>query len=117
LSISHSVLLVEDDPLLRHGTVAMIGGRGHGVVAAATVGEGMECLAGSPTRSLLDIDLPDGVGTTMLRRIRDEHLPIRVAILSGSGDPALMAEVKSLNSDAMFRKPPEWDAVMDWVAQ
>ena len=110
------VLVIEDDPIIRQGMTLLIKTYGHAVVAAGTVAEGMDRLADQPTHVLLDMNLPDGVGTTILRHVRAERLPIRVAVLSGSGDAALMAEARSLGPDAVFRKPADLDAVMDWIA-
>ena len=110
------VLIVEDDPSFRAGLVALVGMHGHATVQAGTIADALDRLAAKPTHVLLDMNLPDGVGTTVLRRVRDEHLPVKVAVLSGSGDEALMAEARGLRPDAMFKKPPDYDALMSWVA-
>ena len=109
------VLVVEDDANLRSGMAALIGGYGHEVITAATVAEGLRQLGAGPSHLMLDLNLPDGVGTTILRHVRDGKLPVRVAILSGSGDDDLMAEARGLSPEAMFKKPPNWDALMAWV--
>lgn len=98
------------------GLVRLVEMHGHRTLAAATVAEGLAQLGAAPSHVLLDMNLPDGVGTTVLRQVRDGRLPIKVAVLSGSGDDELMDEARSLRPDAMFRKPPDWDALMDWVA-
>ena len=113
------VLIVDDNELLRTGLAKLVGMHGHEAITAATIAAGMEQLgvppAQLPSHLLLDMNLPDGVGTTILRRIRAEHLPIKVAVVSGSGDAELMAEARSLRPDAMFQKPPDWGALMDWI--
>ena len=110
------VLIVEDDPSFRAGLAALVGMHGHATATAGTIAEALDRLASNPTHLLLDMNLPDGVGTTVLRRVRDERLPIKVAVVSGSGDDALMAEARSLRPDALFRKPPDWDALVNWLA-
>ena len=82
--------------MLRRGMVVMIGSAGHEVTSAATIADGIEQLAAGPSHLLLDMNLPDGKGTTMLRHVRTKDLPVRVAVRSGSGDAALMAEPPSL---------------------
>ena len=109
------VLVVEDDLMLRTGLTALIGSDGHPVVGAATVAEGMERLKVDPSHLLLDMNLSDGVGTTILRHVREHRLPVKVAVLSGSGDDVLMSDMQSLRPDAIFRKPPDWDAAMAWI--
>ena len=115
--MSRVVLVIEDDPMVRKGMAMLIGTYGHAVLTAGTVAEGLQRLAEGPTHALLDMNLPDGFGTTILRHVRAERLPVRVAVLSGSGDAALMAEARSLGPDAVFRKPADLDAVMAWIAE
>ncbi|MDB5295323.1 MAG: DNA-binding response regulator [Phycisphaerales bacterium] len=112
------VLIVDDDPTLRGGIAALLGFERHATLTAATVAEAHGRLdAQIPTHALLDLNLPDGLGTAILRRIRDESRPVRVAMISGNADDAAMAEARALGVDAVFVKPPEWDEVLQWVAQ
>jgi DNA-binding response OmpR family regulator len=114
----HSVLVVEDDPLIRNGLMALLRGNGHGTVAAASVAEaGQRLDDATPTKMLLDLNLPDGPGTEVLRRIRGESLPVRVALVTGGSDPALTEEARALGVDAVFIKPPDWDKLLEWVAR
>jgi DNA-binding response OmpR family regulator len=112
------VLIVDDDPALRNGMAALLGYERHATLTAATVVEANGLLdAQTPTHALLDLNLPDGLGTAVLRRIRDENRPVRVAMISGNADNAAMAEARALGADAVFVKPPDWDEVLQWVAQ
>jgi DNA-binding response OmpR family regulator len=113
-----SVLVVEDDGAIRKGLAALLGIRGHRVTAAANVAEALAHLDGStPTHLLLDLNLPDGPGTDVLRRIRAEALPVRVALLTGASDTALIDEARALTVEAVFIKPPDWDKLLDWVGE
>ena len=56
--------------------------------------------------SALRVQVPPP-GTTMLQHMRAGKLSVNVAVLSGSGDDALMAEARGLYPDAMFKKPPD----------
>jgi DNA-binding response OmpR family regulator len=113
----HSVLLVEDDALIRIGLLALLRISGHNAVAAASVAEAATQLdADTPTHLLLDLNLPDGAGTVILRRIRQHALPTRVALLTGAIDTALLEEAHALGIDAVFIKPPDWDELLAWVA-
>jgi DNA-binding response OmpR family regulator len=114
----HSVLVVEDDAQIRNGMVALLRIGGHGAVAAASVAEAAAQLdLATPTHLLLDLNLPDGAGTHILRRIRGHALPTRVALVTGAIDTALLEEARALGVDAVFIKPPDWDRLLAWVAQ
>ena len=115
--MSHLVLIVEDNPLIRSGLVTLVGIVGHRTLPAASIGEAAAHLdAAIPTHLLLDLNLPDGHGTEVLRRIRERGLPARVAILTGTSDTALLAEARALGVDAVFIKPPDWNKVIEWVS-
>ena len=64
---------------------------GHRVDSVATVAEGVERLDGQHC-AVLDLNLPDGLGTSILRRIRTERRPIRVAVVTGTTDQAIVDE-------------------------
>lgn len=116
--MDRSILVVEDDAQIRNGLAALLRIRRHRAIPAATLAEAASQLdAATPTHLLLDLNLPDGVGTEILRRIRSRALPIRVAIVTGSDDDALMDEARALGVDAVFMKPPDWDKLLDWVDQ
>lgn len=106
---------MDDEPVFRNGLATLARSLGHDVDTAATVAEALAKLASGPSRVLLDLNLPDGLGTTVLERIRVERLPIRVAVVSGTGDAALLAEVERLGADAVFPKPPDLDALTEWL--
>ena len=112
-----SVLVVEDDAMIRSGLMALLRSCGHHPVAAASVAEaGTRLDAATPTRVLLDLNLPDGTGTQVLRRVRQNDLPTRVALLTGASDDGLLDEARTLGVDAVFIKPPDWDKLLAWVA-
>ena len=90
--------------------------QGHDVFVAENVQQGLDQLSVQPTHVLLDMNLPDGVGTTILRHIRSNNLPIKVAVVSGSLDDQLIREAESLNPDRMFTKPTDWDVLTSWVS-
>ena len=113
--ITSRSLVVDEEPTFRKGLAALAGSLGHDVDTAATVAEALAKLAFRPSRVLLDLNLPDGLGTTVLERIRAERLPIRVAVVSGTSDAALLAEVERLGADAVFPKPPDLDALTEWL--
>ena len=111
------VLIVDDHTALRVGLSRLLERAGHDASMAGSVKEGLEMLAaGNPSRLLLDMNLPDGTGTTVLRHIRDHRLPVKVAVLSATTDPSILSEARALAPDAMFTKPAEWEKVLEWIA-
>ncbi|HEX8521915.1 MAG TPA: response regulator [Tepidisphaeraceae bacterium] len=113
-----SVLIVEDDAPIRRGVLALLTMRGHAAVAAESVAQAGALLdAATPSHLLLDLNLPDGPGTEVLRRIRTQSLPVQVALMTGGSDEALMTQARELGVDAVFVKPPDWDKLLDWVAK
>jgi DNA-binding NarL/FixJ family response regulator len=111
------VLIVEDDRLSRVSLARLVQSLGHETSTAENVREGMDGLAALPTHLLLDLNLPDGLGTNLLRRVREFALPIKVAIVSASDDPALLKEVIGLRPEAMFKKPVRLDALLRWIGE
>jgi DNA-binding response OmpR family regulator len=111
-----SILVVEDDPIIRKGMVLLLRAKGHTPTSAATIAEAASSLDGAtPTHMFLDLNLPDGIGTVILRRIRDQGLPVRVALVTGGSDGVLLDEARAVGVDAVFIKPPDWDKLLDWV--
>jgi CheY-like chemotaxis protein len=109
-----SVLIVEDDPITRTALVSLLSHLGYSTVPVATVAEGLEHLDGQDF-AILDMNLPDGLGSTVLQRIRDEHRPMRVAISSGSTDVSVMDDIRNLKAGIILRKPIDVNALIEWL--
>jgi two-component system response regulator TctD len=108
------VLVVEDDRISRTALVQLLSIMGYEPCAAATVAEGLARLDGQQAL-LLDLNLPDGLGTAILEKVRSERRPIRVAVITASFDEWLMADVDKLKPDAIFRKPLDVGALREWL--
>jgi DNA-binding response OmpR family regulator len=81
-----SLLLIEDDPLLRRGMELALGRHGHEVRAAAAGEPGLrEFTASPPDLVVLDLMLPDVDGLEICRRIRAVGT-IPVIVLTARGD-------------------------------
>jgi DNA-binding response OmpR family regulator len=108
------VLIVEDDPSTRELLTRLLKRHGYEVDCAGTLLDGMLLLAAKPCAVLLDLSLPDGNGVDLLKFVRDDGLPLPVAIITGfTGDEA--ADAASLHPDAMFTKPVDITALLTWV--
>src|SRR5687768_13097218 len=84
-----SVLIVEDDAVTRMALVLLLSQLGYDTVPVATVAEGVERLDGQD-RAILDLNLPDGLGTEVMRRILNEKRPIRVIVTTGTTSAGLI---------------------------
>jgi DNA-binding response OmpR family regulator len=82
------------------------------VVAAATVAEALEALGAGPGCIMLDLDLPDGPGESVLRRVREGGLEIRVVVCSACGSEERLDSVRALGPDALLRKPVDFADVL-----
>jgi two-component system response regulator TctD len=108
------VLIVEDDHMTRLALAGILTRLGYRVNAAETVAQGLEGLDGQKC-AILDLNLPDGLGTTVLERIRSDNRPMRVAIATGTVDEQLLAEAKKLRPDLLLRKPFDMNVLLAWL--
>jgi CheY-like chemotaxis protein len=105
-SLRPNLLIVEDDPAMREVWQIVFGSRGWDVAVASTVAEGLASLDPPPDYLILDLSLPDGGGEAILRRVRDADLKTRVAVTTGTDDPARLrrvARLKPLNVADVWR--------------
>jgi DNA-binding response OmpR family regulator len=108
-------VIVEDDAACRTLLDKFLRVRGHITGCAGSLAEARPMLGGDCKRVILDLNLPDGQGTELLRQIRDQNLPIKVAVTTGLADRSLMAQVSQLQPDAFFTKPVDLIELMCWV--
>ena len=99
------VLLIEDDVSSHNVLRKLLIRLGCEVASATTVAEGLDLLAREPDCVVLDLMLPDGEGETILRKIRAERLPIRVAVTTGEGNLERLRRVRELGPEVLIRKP------------
>ena len=111
------VLVVEDDAASRNALRMLLRHSGYDGRYAATVSEAMERLPDGPCCVILDLMLPDGNGSEVLERIRETNLPMRVAIATGASDWEQMVDAPRLRPDAVFRKPIQFDHLVEWLEQ
>ena len=109
-------LVVEDDRPLREVLTAILSTAGFRTGSAATVAEGMRLLLNDrPGHLVLDLRLTDGSGVDILRHIRTQGLPVKVAVLTGVGDMEVLSQVVQLGADKVFIKPFGVADVRAWL--
>jgi DNA-binding response OmpR family regulator len=110
-------LIIEDDRVSSLALSKILEMLGQEVHTASTLAEGFEKLDPSHHCVLLDLMLPDGDGVEILRHIRAQKLPVRVAVTTGLTDPASLSEVLSLKPDAIFHKPLHPPDIARWLSR
>jgi DNA-binding response OmpR family regulator len=108
------VLIVEDDALTHTTLRRVLERAGHGVEAVGTVEAAIRRLD-SAECVVLDLRLPDGWGLEVLRRARERHLPVRIAVHTGCAEPSVLKQVRELEPDALFVKPFNPDDILAWL--
>ncbi|HEY8989792.1 MAG TPA: response regulator transcription factor [Candidatus Limnocylindrales bacterium] len=99
------LLLVEDDDAMRRTVAANLAAHGYRIVEASNVAEAIRRWdAERPDVILLDLGLPDGEGTTIIRRVRREATtPILVLSARGT-EPDKVAALEA-GADDYVTKP------------
>src|SRR5688500_2072167 len=109
-------LIVEDDESSCSALVKILKRKGHEVDCAMTLKEALEKLqVWRPECVLLDLMLPDGSGLDFLRKVRQERLAVRVAVVTGVGDTAFLEQVLRLRPDGFFQKPVDMYQMLSWL--
>jgi CheY-like chemotaxis protein len=81
-ALAPRVLVIEDDDLVRQSLLRVLTLAGFQTLAARTVAGGCEQLALQPDVVLTGLTLPDGSGLDVVRRIRERHETVVVAVLT-----------------------------------
>jgi DNA-binding NarL/FixJ family response regulator len=86
------VLVVDDHPMVREGLRSMLGAEGIEVAGEAGSGaDGLQRAAElAPDLILLDLELPDMDGLSVLARLREQHPRLPVLVVTMHGDPQRM---------------------------
>lgn len=100
------ILVVEDDPGVRHLIDRVLTRRGHHVIAAPSANEAWALLLDFPEPphvALLDVILPDVFGPVLADRLRESFPQIRFIFMTGWLDP--QHEEATQQRGALLRKP------------
>lgn len=106
------LLLADDHPMIRAAIEVLLRGTGFELVGMAGTGEATigEVERLKPDILLLDLQMPDGNGLDVLRRLKAARSPVRVVMLTAGIDDSALLEAKALkvhgivlkNSDPAF---------------
>lgn len=107
------LLIVENDTSIRTALARAMRSAGLHATFVSTASEGMAALSLCSV-ALIDLGLPDGSGTDLLRAIRLGVLPVRAAIFAGYVDAEAIVAASGERPDAMFRKPMDLNHLIAW---
>ncbi|HVP91290.1 MAG TPA: sigma-54 dependent transcriptional regulator [Terriglobales bacterium] len=116
-----SILIVEDDPLVRKTVTSQLSRRGFDVAAAETGEDGVRRHAESaPDLVLLDVRLPDLDGLEVLRRIKEKDRRAIILVMTAFDDMKTTVEAIKLGAYEYLVKPlnaAELELVIDKALQ
>jgi CheY-like chemotaxis protein len=111
------MLVVDDDPYTRRAFALLFTRDGWSVALAGSLAEALPFLNPAPDCVILDLDLPDGAGETLLAHLRARCPRTAVAVCSGVSDPERLQAVHRLGPELMLWKPIEMAPVFQLCAQ
>ena len=108
-----SLLVVDDDPVLRPRLARALEERGFEVRQAADVATAVAAARDdSPEAALVDLRLPDGSGLDVLRELKQIDPATRIVLLTGYGSIATAVEAMRHGALTYLTKPVDADDVL-----
>ncbi len=101
---SYTILLVEDDFILRETLESALIGNGYHVLTAEGMTESLALAKEAPTLALVDLNLPDGNGFTLCQSIKQRY-GIPVIFLTVRDDEQDIVRGLDLGGDDYITKP------------
>jgi DNA-binding NtrC family response regulator len=107
----HTVLIVDDEPLIRWAVREVLEDAGYRVVEAGSAREALTRIVdgdgngGGVSVALLDLRLPDSDDLSLLRRIRNDAPDCRVIVMTAHGTPELLSEAMTAGAFRTVSKP------------
>jgi two-component system response regulator RegA len=108
-----SLLLVDDDEVLRERLATAIRSRGYDVRTAASAAEAVkEAERESPEMAVVDLRMPGGNGLDLLRELRKHDPHTKVLVLTGYGSIATAVEAVRDGAVGYLPKPADADEIL-----
>ncbi len=107
-----SVLVVDDELLIRKSLAKVLRARGYAVELASTGAEGLEkVVAFKPQVMILDMRLPDTDGLTVLGKARQVDPLLQVIVITAYGDVQTAVDAMKHGACDFLRKPYEMEDI------
>lgn len=103
-----SVLIVDDEALIRWSVAESLESAGHDVLEAGSAAEAMRLVdsgADGIGVAVLDLRLPDSSDLSLLRRIRQTAPDCHVILMTAHGTPEILDEAMRSGAFAVLTKP------------
>ena len=108
-----SILLVDDDEVLRERLATAIRDRGYEVRTAGSAEEALrEAAKDSPEMAVVDLKMTGGSGLDVLRELRRQDPSTRVLMLTGYGSIATAVEAVREGAVGYLPKPADADEIL-----
>jgi DNA-binding NarL/FixJ family response regulator len=98
--------LVDDHAAIRDGLSVLLERRGFKVLGSAgTAAEAVDAVSDvQPEVVVVDLDLPDEDGASLVRRLRSQHPHLKVVIYTGMEDSQALADALNTGADGQVAK-------------
>jgi CheY-like chemotaxis protein len=112
-------LIVEDDRDSCEALALLLRRLGHEVECVESAGAALvKVEEWKPNCVLLDLMLPDAAGGIVLRKIRTQKLPIRVAVITAAGHTSpVLRNALGYDPDAVYHKPLHYNQLSQWLSE
>lgn len=113
-----SVLVVDDEPLIRWSLRKGLARSGHDVAEAGTGAEALQLIEAEPNRFnvvILDYRLPDRRDLSLLKDVRDRLPTATVLMMTAYGDADMRAQALALGALTVIDKPFQVSALVSLV--
>ena len=108
-----SILLVDDDEVLRERLAQALRSRGYEVKTAGNAAEALrEVASESPEMAVLDLKMPGMSGLELLRELRHQDPATRVLMLTGYGSIATAVQAVREGAVGYLPKPADADEIL-----
>jgi len=108
-----SILLVDDDEVLRERLAQAIRARGYDVRTAGSAAEALrEATRDSPEMAVLDLRMPGESGLELLRELRKQDPTTKIVMLTGYGSIATAVQAVQEGAIGYLPKPADADEIL-----
>lgn len=109
---THSILVVEDDTLVRESIFEVLSQEGYSVSLASDAQKGLaELSEKSFDLALVDLRLPDSTGIDFLRAVKNQSADLDVIIMTGFGTVETAVEAMKIGARDYLTKPINDDEI------